>query len=393
MTSGSRLILLATSLGLLLAACGGGSGGSAENAAPTLLSARAQLGKQIFFDTSLSGSGTQACASCHVPGQAHASINLSTNLGGSNGTTPGQRNTPSLRYLAQTPAFFFDREGTPTGGFNWDGRANSLLEQARRPFLAEHEMANTDAADVAVKLQHASYAAEFKALFGETIFRDPETAFNRALLALASYQLESPEFAPFSSRYDDFLAGKASLTAAEIRGLVVFNSPSKGNCAACHPSGRSSSGAAPLFTDFTYDNLGVPRNPDIVGNRDSSFFDLGLCGPTRSDLADRADLCGAFKVPSLRNVARTAPYFHNGKFATLSETLRFYARRDTHPEEFFPRNADGSLAKFDDLPAQYAKNVNRSEPPYNRAPGDIPAMSDADLADLEAFLNTLSDRE
>jgi cytochrome c peroxidase len=135
----------------------------------------------------------------------------------------------------------------------------------------------------------------------------------------------------------------------------------------------------------------VPRNPDIPANADADYYDLGLCGPQRTDLANRADLCGAFKVPTLRNIALTAPYFHNGRFQTLGEAIGFYARRDTNPAEWYPLDSEGLVKKFDDLPAIHSGNVNTSEVPYNRQLGDVPALSAADIEDLLALLETLTD--
>ena len=188
-----------------------------------------------------------------------------------------------------------------------------------------------------------------------------------------------------------FSRGKARLADAELRGLALFNDPRKGNCAACHPSGRGSDGAPPLFTDFTYDNLGVPRNARIPANADAAYHDLGLCGPERTDLAARADLCGAFKVPTLRNVATRRVFFHNGELDSLTRALEFYVQRDTDPSKFYPRRADGTVDKFDDLPAANRGNVNQTEVPYNRHEGEAPALTDAEIADLVAFLSTLTD--
>jgi cytochrome c peroxidase len=378
---------------MVLAGCGGGGGPSPAADAAKALSAAALLGEKIFADASLSASGRQSCATCHEPATAHATNDpaASVPLGGLLMTTPGFRNAPSLRYLDATPAFFFD-DGTPTGGFDRDGRTADRIAQAERPFLAPHEMANPDRAAVIDKLARTPYAAEFRALFGADILRDPDAAFARVQYALAQYQLEDADFHPFDSKYDAFLAGRAQLTAQELRGLAWFNAPDKGNCAACHPSARGTGGAPPLFTDFTYDNLGVPRNANIPANADPAYYDLGLCGPFRADLAaSRPDLCGAFKVPTLRNVAVTAPYFHNGRFATLKEAVGFYVRRDTNPEEWYARAADGTIEKFNDLPPQFRGNVNVTEVPYNRKPGDAPALNEQEIDDLVAFLATLTD--
>jgi cytochrome c peroxidase len=290
-----------------------------------------------------------------------------------------------------TPAFHFDSEGTPTGGFDRDGRAASLAEQAERPFLAPHEMANPTKADMVDKLSRATYAAEFRRVFGDDIFTRPDDAFSRAVFAIQQFETEDPSFRPFDSKYDFFLAGKVRLTDAEMRGLALFNNPQKGNCAACHPSAKGADGSSPLFTDFTYDNLGVPRNTDIPATADPAYFDLGLCGPDRTDLSTRGDLCGAFKVPTLRNVATRKVFFHNGRFKSLQDALRFYVRRDTNPEEWYPSAADGTILKFNDLPAAFRGNVNTTEAPYNRQPGMAPALSDEEIADLIQFLGTLTD--
>jgi cytochrome c peroxidase len=396
---------VALSVGALLTACGGGgsggsgnapggsSGGGGSGAQPTAgLSPIAALGEKIFKDASLSASGKMSCATCHDPSAAHAPTNdLAVQLGGPTGSVAGVRAAPSLRYLATTPAFFIAKDGTPTGGFNRDGRADTLLAQAVRPFLAAHEMANGDAKAVVDKLSRASYAAEFRKAFGDDILADADGAFLAMRHALQRYQLEdSAEFAPFSSKYDAFLAGRAQLSDAELRGLALFNSPTKGNCAACHPSARGADGSPPLFTDFTYDNLGVPRNTDIPATADAAYFDLGLCQSERPELAARTDLCGAFKVPTLRNVARRQAFFHNGRFKTLREALQFYVTRDTNPERWYPV-VNGAVDKFNDLPPAYRGNVNTTEVPYNRKPGDAPALSDAEIEDVLAFLATLND--
>lgn len=375
-----------------LAGCGGGGGSSPSSAEPGPLSPAAELGEKIFHDATLSASGAMSCATCHDPARAHAQPTaLAVPLGGPGLNVPGFRNAPSLRYLDLTPPFSFAADGTPTGGFNRDGRAQSLMEQAQRPFLAAHEMANPSAVSVVDKLRLAPYVATFRQVFGAAILSTPDLALERMLFALARYQKEDPDFHAYDSKYDQFLAGKVALSDPELRGLALYNNPAKGNCAACHPNARGSGGSPPLFTDFTYDNLGVPRNPDIPATADAAYFDLGLCGPDRSDLANRTDLCGAFKVPTLRNIALTAPYFHNGRFATLRQALQFYVRRDTNPEEWYPLGPGGVPIKFDDLPAQFHANVNRTEAPYNRGPGDPPALSEREIDDLLAYLGTLTD--
>lgn len=376
---------------ILMAACGGGnSAGTAGLPAATALSAQAALGDKIFADMSLSASGRQSCASCHSTENAHGPANdLPVQPGGLLMDLQGRRNSPSINYLSFNPAFYFAADGTPTGGFFLDGRATSLKDQAGQPFLGAIEMANADKAEVVARLARAAYADEFKRVFGADILLRPDDAFDRISLALQQYQREDTGFRAFSSLYDAFLRGTATLSAAQTRGLALFNSPAKGNCAACHPSARSADGSLPLFTDFSYDNLGVPRNPAIARNADPAYFDLGLC--EQPGLARRTDLCGAFKVPSLRNVALRRAFFHNGRFGTLKDALTFYVQRDTQPEKWYGRAADGSVDKFDDLPPAYRGNVNTTEAPYNRRAGDPPALSDAEIDDVIAFLKTLSD--
>ena len=377
-----------------LVACGGGGSASTPiTPAPDGgLSKVANLGKKIFSDQSLSASGKQSCATCHNPDNAHAPINdLAVQLGGAQLDVPGFRAVPSLRYLHLAPTFSFASDGTPTGGFNWDGRANTLAEQSQRPFLAPHEMANASKADVITKLKLTSYVEEFRQVFGAAILDNNNDAFDRIQLALQQYQKEDNNFHPYDSKYDQFLAGKVTLSASELRGLALFNNPTKGNCAACHLSAKGSDGASPLFTDFTFDNLGVPRNPAIAANADAGHFDLGLCGPDRTDLSNRYELCGAFKVPTLRNVATRKVFFHNGYFKTLHEVVSFYVKRDTNPELWYPVDANGVVQKFNDLPPQYQKNVNVTEVPYNRRPNMAPALSDSEIDDVVQFLGTLTD--
>jgi len=134
----------------------------------------------------------------------------------------------------------------------------------------------------------------------------------------------------------------------------------------------------------------VPRNRAIAANADPAFFDLGVCGPLRTDLKDHDDYCGLFRSPSLRNVALRKTFFHNGVIKSLRDAVAFYATRDTDPGRWYPRNADGTVAKFDDLPQRFWPNIN-NEPPFGRKPGDQPALNDSEIDDIVAFLDTLTD--
>lgn len=376
-----------------LAGCGNerSTDKATKQAAAAPLSAAAQLGKQIFSDASLSASGRQSCSSCHDPAHFHAQPTVGAVIaGGRDMKVTGFRATPSLRYLNLTPPFTITSEAV-SGGFNRDGRAASLAEQGMRPFLAAHEMANASPAEVVAKLARTPYAEQFRQTFGSTILTNADSAFGKMVFALQQFQLEAPEFRPYNSKYDQYLAGRVRLSAAEQRGLQLFNEKSKGNCAACHPSKHAADGMPPLFTDFTYDALGVPRNNRIPATKDAGYFDLGLCGPDRTNLANRPDLCGMFKVPTLRNVATRKVFFHNGQFDNLRDVLRFYVTRDTQPELWFPRLADGSIDRFNDLPQRMRANVNTSEEPYDRQPGQPAALSEEEIEDVLQFLHTLTD--
>ncbi len=147
---------------------------------------------------------------------------------------------PRIRYLAANTPFFFAADGTPTGGFFWDGRARTFAEQATEPFVNPFEMANADKAAVVAKLAAAPYAGDFKKLHGDDVFGDVEGAYLRLSLAVQQYEREGTEFNAYSSKYDAFLRGSATLSDQEMRGLALYNSPIKGNCAACHPSAQAS---------------------------------------------------------------------------------------------------------------------------------------------------------
>jgi cytochrome c peroxidase len=359
-----------------------------------------QLGRVLFFDPSLSASGKQSCASCHSPDHAFGPPNnLAIQFGGRDMKQPGTRAAPSLRYEQTTPPFsehYHDDDGDdsidagPTGGRTWDGRADSAHDQARIPLLSPHEMANANAGEVVAKLKRAAYAPQFRAAFGEQIFDHTDRAFEAALTALEVFQESPADFYPYTSKYDAFLRGQVVLDRQELRGLALFNDPEKGNCASCHISEVAPNGAFPQFTDYGLIAVGVPRNRKIVANANPRYFDFGVCGPDRTDLMDKEEYCGLFKTPTLRNVALRHSFFHNGVFDSLEQVMQFYVQRDTNPEKWYPRNRDGSIKKFDDLLPQHVANVN-VDPPFDRKPGEQPALNEAEIKDVIAFLKTLTD--
>jgi cytochrome c peroxidase len=413
--------LLAGAAAALLGACGGsdGAGGlplpavgaSAASAAPpasapagapaVTLSAAAQVGAKMFFDQRLSGSGKMSCATCHSPDHAYGPPNdLAVQFGGPGLTLAGTRAVPSLRYKEFTEPYSDlapNPDGAsppgPGGGFTWDGRVDSLADQSAIPLLAVNEMANASAADVVAKLQAGPYTDLFTQAFGATAFDDPAKAFADAQLALQRYQLEDPDFHPYTSKFDLYRTNKGNyMTAQEVRGLKLFNDAEKGNCIACHLSGNANGGSMSPFTDYSFEAVAPPRNMRIPANADPGAYDLGLCQAASTGHSPTATprYCGMFKTPTLRNVATRSVFFHNGVFHSLRDVVEFYNKRDTNPELFYPKAADGSIAIYDDLPARYQANIDPTLP-LVRERGAAPAMTEAEVDDLVAFLGTLTD--
>jgi cytochrome c peroxidase len=358
----------------------------------TLLKQRkARLGQRIFVDTNLSEPKGTACLSCHNPPRGMSGDNGSLNgiAQGSRMNVFGTRKAPSLFYAARTPPFGWvekDGKSVPRGGFFWDGRIDTLAEQAKLPFLAAHEMNNASVEQLVAKVAQSRYAKDFQAVYGEAIFTDAPKAFEAIAESLALLQ-STKNFQPFASKFDKHLLGTATLTEQEARGLALFTIRQKGNCVACHAVNVDSKKPSDwLFTDHSYHAVGVPRNNGILANRDAQQFDRGLCdSPKMQSHAQRENYCGWFKVPTLRNIARTAPYMHNAAFATLRDAVAFYATRDTDPDKWYPPSK-----KFNDLEPKHHKNIDLDTPPYNRA-GRRAQLNDEEIDDIVAFLRTLTD--
>lgn len=360
---------------------------------PTL-TPREQLGKLIFFDANLSVNHNQSCAACHAPDAGWTGPDGSTNAHGAvyEGSIPGafgDRKPPSAAYATQSPILSVNKKGLFTGGNFWDGRATGEIlgspsaEQALGPFLNPVEQALPSAAEVVARVCSASYGDLFRAVWGDSAC-DPTNvrlAYDDIGYSIAAYEA-SREVNAFSSRFD---YGK--LTTQEQRGYALFRG--KGKCAKCHIA----NGQKPLFTDYTFDNLGVPKNPENpVYNVKPTFVDLGLGGylATRSDYAAYAEAnLGKQKVPTLRNVAKGAPdlvkaYTHNGYFKTLEGIVHFYNTRDVLPV------CPGDYTEAQALAAncwpapEVAANVNRTEL------GKLGLTPDEEAA-IVAFLRTLSD--
>lgn len=367
--------------------CLSASGLSVAAAAP--LTPLQDLGRQLFLDPQLSSPPGESCASCHSPDAAFTDPRRDTPTSpGAIAGRFGNRNSPTAMYTAYSPLFQLDTDGiTYEGGLFWDGRAANLENQAQGPLLNPLEMANPDKATVVNKVRAASYAPLFNSVFGPSSLSRTEPAYAMIASAIAAFE-RSSTFSPFSSKYDAYLAGQVKLTAAEEHGRTLFNDPTKGNCAACHPSTPASDGTPPLFTDFTYDNLGVPRNPNnpfytlpvALNPAGVNFLDLGL-GPIVGNTGDN----GKFKVPTLRNIALTNPYTHNGYFQTLLGVVDFYNTRDVKPACSNPMTTENlALAQGCWPQPETAATVNHKEL------GNL-QLSSSDESDIVAFLGTLTD--
>lgn len=377
-------------LGVALLLSGCNESGSSTAVDPQ----KAALGEALFHDTRLSLTGNQSCASCHSPERAFSDARTTTAQNdygavsiGDDNVSLGDRNAPTAMYAAYFEDFHYDAGagedegggGLWLGGQFHDGRAKNLKAQAKGPFLNPVEMQMESAAAVVARIKEdADYAVQLKALYGETVFDDNATAYDAVADAIASYE-KSDVFAPFDSKYDRWLKGEAALTDLEREGLEMFVREDKGNCAACHPVTGTDGGKA-LFTDGTFDNLGVPVNEAIrydAANPLSAevgYQDLGL-GNTTGD----ATLNGAFKVATLRNIAVTGPYMHNGVFKTLKAVVHFYNTRDVagavNPET-------GNAWRSPEV----AETMNTDEL------GDL-GLTDEEEDAIVAFLETLTDAQ
>jgi cytochrome c peroxidase len=431
--SGRRVLGASSALGVML---GGlvllGSGcGSSEPELETVgrteqpgrtehLGQTEQLGKAIFNDVNLSLHRNQSCAACHDLAWGTTGSVQAVNTGGAvyEGSVPGQfgnRKPPASAYATISPVLSFDAQRGFVGGNFWDGRATGLrlgnpaMDQAQGPFLNPVEQALPDAACIVYRVATAAYRPLYRKVWGNTICTihfpvntDALCAANQVVeldaadrakvnleydniaRAIAAWEA-SDEVSAYTSKFDAWRAGTAMLSAEEERGWALFNG--KGKCAHCHvPDGHR-----PAFTDFTYDNLGIPKNPaNPVYATDPGFVDTGLGGflMSRPDLGPYEPELGKFKVPTLRNVDRrpagggVKAYMHNGVFKSLREVVHFYNTRDVLP------GCETTLSPrvgVNCWPApELTRNLNVSEV------GNL-GLSAVEENALVAFLTTLSD--
>lgn len=384
-------VALAMAGGLMLSACSSDALviGEVEPVQDEIID-EVRIGELLFKDKRLSRSGEMACSTCHAEEFGHADLpGVMLPLGGAERTLAGKRSSPTGRYLNKNPAFHIDAHGNAWGGFFWDGRVDTRAEQSKRPFFNPVEMAVAgDPESPAALLElvrGADYYKDLTTFYARDNLDDDKLLFERIAQALEVYQREDDDYNLFDSRYDQYLAGALELSPLERRGLDIFNDPQRGNCTSCHESTAADN--QPVFTDFGFRALGVPRNtlsPVIIA--DPAHVDLGLCRSERSEPAAAADdrYCGMFKTPTLRNVERTAPYFHNAAIASLEDAVMFHLSRDSHPARWY-----GSVsARYNDLPAQYHANVVQGKPfDGSWTPGQ------EDMQALLAFLKLLNDSD
>ncbi|MBK8816307.1 MAG: methylamine utilization protein MauG [Methylococcaceae bacterium] len=375
------------------------------------------LGMLLYQDKNLSINRNQSCSSCHsllplpgtkspinqVPGFVDTA-NVKTGNPVSIGSfinKNGSLNAPSVGYAAYSPLFHWDEQDQLfVGGQFWNGRATDLVEQAKGPFLNPVEMAMPNEWSVVSRLkENRGYRFLFKNLYGlnlddvpaypgSTSSQPPTPAsvsiiYEQMARAISIFE-KSAFFNKFNSKFDYVAMGKTSFTELEQRGLDLFNDETKGNCAACHISqietDEQGKIKAPLFTDFTYDNIGLPRNVNIPGNPEPN---LGLGG--RADIAANdpdGNEIGKHKVMSLRNIALTPPYGHNGVFKSLEQIVHFYNTRDTLG--YVADNRDKGFGKTGWPAPEILQNVNHDEL------GNLHLTTNDEKA-IVAFLKTLTD--
>ncbi len=365
------------------------------------------FGEALFFDTSLSRHGNQACASCHDPGRAFADPrSLTTGAGasvGSDGSSLGHRNAPSLTYVATTPIFTLhdtsqtpvvSQHRTPTqltakpadsirGGFFWDGREARLEDQVLTPFINEREMALTDLSELVARVAANERYQTFLSVGNPNAAQEAHVLTSIAD-SLSTY-LRSEVFNSYDSRYDRFVAGEITPTTQEVVGMGLFFSPGFTNCATCHQAASTAYAPGEPFTNHRYENIGTPINRTLLtrNGMGEDFRDAGLAlNPALGDTFDNDDVNGRVKIPSLRNVAVTAPYMHNGAFSELDTVMRFY-------NHF---NESGHSGQLNPETGQTWADANNPDGiATDKLRGGFP-LSERQLDALSAFLRMLTDQ-
>jgi cytochrome c peroxidase len=332
-----------------------------------------QLGKMLFFDQTLSKNGNQSCATCHDPAVGYTGPDSAINAHGavypgSDTALFGNRKPPAAAYAGDSAGLWYDSATASWfGGMFWDGRATGellgdpLAEQAKGPFLNPLEQALASSEELCNKVKAGSYTVLYEQVWGSGSLdcTKADVVYDQIGKSIAAYE-RSWEVSSYTSKFDRFWDKAKTkrldvtkintsnytkyrslgLTDTELYGLAMFNTPTYANCSSCHSLQPGSKGY-PLFTDYGYDNIGVPRNPEnpfysnTEYNQDKlAWVDLGLGGYLESKQDSTAgQQMGKMKVPTLRNVDKrpsadfVKAYGHNGYFKSLDEVVRFYISR------------------------------------------------------------------
>lgn len=346
---------------------------------------KAELGKALFFDTRLSLNQTQSCATCHDPANAFTDGRDNGVAGavslGDDGKSLGDRNAPTAAYASITPAFHLDKEGKYKGGQFHDGREKNLTGQAGGPPLNPIEMNMPDKATVLTRLEaDAAYNKAFKTLFGGKVLNDPDTAYAVMAESIASFE-KTDYFAPFDSKYDRYLRGEYTLTNQEDLGLTLFFSQQFTNCNICHQLKKSATAEGETFSNYEYHNIGTPANTKVraVNGVAKNHIDHGLLD--NPQVADKKQ-DGKFKVPTLRNIAVTGPYMHNGVFQELRTVVLFYNKYNSRSKR---RQINPETGEQWQAP-EVSENLSMEELETG------PALNDKRIDALVAFMKTLTDQ-
>ena len=345
------------------------------------ISQKETLGQVLFSDKNLSKNRTQSCATCHNPNAGFADdrqngISKMASLGDDNKSL-GDRQAPTASYAKFSPDFHFDEKKQKyIGGQFWDGRAKTLEEQAGGPPLNPIEMGMESKKEVVERIKENSYYVQaFKELFGEDIFSDEVKAYDAMTVAIATFE-RSNEFSSFDSKYDRYLKGEYDLTPLEDLGKSIFFSNNNNSCATCHVL-KGEDKAGETFTNYEYHNIGTPANKTLRAKNGVKDIDKGLlANPNVKDIAQN----GKHKVPTLRNVAVTAPYMHNGVFSDLKTVVEFYDKYNNKD-----RNVNPETKKTWDE-AEVKETIALKELKAN-------ALTDRKVEALVAFMKLLTDKK
>ena len=339
------------------------------------------LGRILFFDVNLSKNRTQSCATCHNPNAGFVDdrdngVKKMASLG-DDGKSLGDRQAPTASYAKFSPTFHFDEKAKKyVGGQFWDGREATLEGQAGGPPLNPVEMGMSDKKAVVDRLkENTLYVDSFKKIFGADIFKNDDKAYEAMTIAIASFE-RTDEFSPFDSKYDRYLKGEYDLTPLEDLGKSIFFSNNNNSCANCHVlKGEDKEGET--FTNYQYHNIGTPANNELRAKNGVKAIDEGLLANSNvSGVAQK----GKHKVPTLRNVAVTAPYMHNGVFKDLKTVVEFYDKYNNKD-----RNIDPETNKPWDEP-EVKDNISLQELKANK-------LTDRKVEALVAFMKLLTDKK